>query len=456
MSGNPLANPIPILAALSRRVLITGVGPITAFGLGIEPLWSALVEGRSAIRPIARFDASGFGCRIAAELADELFDVKTIVPKSYRKATKVMARDIELAVGAAAAAVADAGLVTRASEGGAAPTIDPTRIGAHIGAGLIATDSDELTLALASARNPDGSFDIAAWGRTGMTNLTPLWLLKYLPNMLACHVTIIHDCQGPSNTITCAEASSALSLGESMRVIERGDADACLSGGAETKVHLMGLLRQQFSHRLVTGGDAASQLGTVRPFDPSSRGTALGEGGGILVLEADTTARARGASIYAELAGFGASQNLNPDTVGLVMEPDGETLAWAVESALNDSGVAPGEIDAIVPFGSGIVDSDRCEAAAIRRIFGERAASIPVVAVVPFVGNCCAGSAAVAASVAAKCLKEQRLPARLDSQSTPGMLASAAPSQPASLRNILVMTTSLGGQNAAIVLRRAS
>jgi len=456
VSGKPAAKSIPILAALSRRVLITGVGPITAFGLGIEPLWNALVAGQSAIRPIARFDASGFGCRIAAELADELFDVKTIVPKSYRKATKVMARDIELAVGAAATAVADAGLVTRASEGSAAPTIDPARIGAHIGAGLIATDSDELTLALASARAADGSFDIATWGRTGMTNLTPLWLLKYLPNMLACHVTIIHDCQGPSNTITCAEASSALSLGESMRVIERGDADACLSGGAETKVHLMGLLRQQFSHRLVTGGDAASQLGAVRPFDPSSRGTALGEGGGILVLEAESTATARGASVYAELAGFGASQNLNPDTVGLVMEPDGETLSWAVESALEDAGLAATEIDAIVPFGSGIVDSDRCEAAAIRRVFGERAASIPVVAVVPFVGNCCAGSAAVAAAVAAKCLREQRLPARLNSASTPGLLAAAGPSQPAALRNILVMTTSLGGQNAAIVLRRHS
>lgn len=437
-----------------RRVVITGLGPITAFGPGVDALWSGLCEGRTALRRIERFDPSGFPCRVGAELSPDRFDVRSVVPKSYRKATKVMARDIELAVGAAAEAVRDAGLVTRGSDADATPSIDPARFGCHIGAGLIAAETDELTAALAASRTPAGDFDIASWGSEGMTNLTPLWLLKYLPNMLACHVTIIHDCQGPSNTITCAEASSGLSLGESMRVIERGDADACLSGGAESKLHLMGLLRQHFAGRLVKEGSDEEQVAAVRPFDPASGGSALGEGGGIVVLEAEETARARGRTPLAELVGFAASQNECPDTVGLVPPPHGESIAACIDGALADAGVAASEIDAIVPLGAGIVPTDAAEAAAIRAVFGERAATIPLVTVVPAVGNCCAGAGAVGAIVATLTLVHQKLPARLNSVSTPGLDAIARPAVDAPLRSILVFGTSFGGQNAAMVLRR--
>src|SRR5204863_4042526 len=138
-----------------RRVVITGLGPITAFGVGIDALWPAMCEGRSAVRRITRFDASGFPCQSAGEISDELFDVKSVVPKSYRKATKVMARDIELAVGAAAAAITDAKLVTKAVNPEATPTIPPDRFGCHIGAGLIAADLDELTAALVTSAKDD-------------------------------------------------------------------------------------------------------------------------------------------------------------------------------------------------------------------------------------------------------------------------------------------------------------
>ena len=442
--------------------MITGLGPVTACGVGIQPLWSALCDGQSAVRRIARFDPSGFACRVGAELPDERFDIRSVVPKSYRKATKVMARDIELAVGAAHAAVSDAGLVTRATEG-ATPTIASERMGCHIGAGLIAAELDELGQALATARAADGTFDVAAWGRTGMTNLTPLWLLKYLPNMLACHVTIVHGCEGPSNTITCAEASSGLSIGESLRVIERGDADACLSGGAETKLHLMGLLRQQFAKRLVgslSAADAAlsddAQVRAVRPFDPSSKGTVLGEGGGILVLEVAESAAGRGRTPYAELAGFAASQTINPDTVGLACDPSGEAIAECIERALADAGVPASAVDAIVPFASGIPECDVSEAAAVRRVFGARSAAIPAITLTPAVGNCCAGAGALAAATAAMAIREQRLPARLNSERTPEMDAVAAPSRPAELRTVVVFTTSFGGQNTAAVLRRVA
>ena len=463
-----------------RPVAITGLGPITAFGVGIGPLWSAMCQGRSAIGRISRFDPSGFPCQIAAELPDDQFDVKSVVPKSYRKATKVMARDIELAVGAAAAAIADARLITKAVDPEKTPTIPPARFGCHIGAGLIAADVDELTAALVTSGTPatvgqltavgvgNGNdlaesperavvptFDLKHWGQAGMQNLTPLWLLKYLPNMLACHVTIIHDCQGPSNTITCAETSAALSLGESMRVIERGAADACLSGGAEFKVNPMGLLRQTFAGRLAPANGDVDPATVVRPFDAKATGSALGEGGGILVLEARELAEARGASLYAEIAGFAATQSFCADTVGLKIEEDGESIADAIEAALHASAVDAGQIDAIAPFGSGIPHIDQSEAAAIHKVFGKRAAEIPLITTIPNVGNCCAGAGAIPLMVAAMALREQKLPARINTTNAIGLNANAAPSRNAELRYVLVISTGLGGQNAAIVLKRA-
>lgn len=462
---------MPALSSRSpRRTVITGLGPITAFGVGIDALWSGLCEGRSAIKRISRFDPSGFPCQIAAELPDELFDVKSVVPKSYRKATKVMARDIELAVGAAAAAVNDAKLITKAVDPEKSPTIPPARFGCHIGAGLIAADVDELTAALVTSRVPEPALvggeargaeaaapaiDLTHWGHTGMNNLTPLWLLKYLPNMLACHVTIIHDCQGPSNTITCAETSAALSVGESMRVIERGAADACLSGGAEFKINPMGLLRQIFAKRLVQSNGENTSAEIVRPFDPAACGTVLGEGGGILVLEALETARQRSAPVYAELLGFAATQAFCPDTVGLEIEDDGESISDAIEAALAAAEIKPEQIDAIAPFGSSIPHIDRAEAAAIRRVFGSRAAHIPLITVIPNVGNCCAGASAVSIIAAAMALKTQTLPARLHAAQASGVNANAAPSRSANLNHVLVISTGMGGQNAAIVLKRA-
>ena len=438
-----------------RRVVITGLGPVSAHGLGIEALWSALCDGRSALAPIRAFDARGFRAASGGELP-ESFDVKELVPKSYRKATKVMARDIEIAVGGALRAVTDAGLRTRGTDPDAQPTIPPHRFGCHIGAGLIAADLDELTAALSTSKDADGRFDPGHWGQQGMQELTPLWLLKYLPNMLACHVTIIHDCQGPSNTITCNEASSGLSLAESQRVIERGAADACLSGGADTKLNPMAYLRQELAGRLAPCTVEEDATKKVKPFDPSSPGALVGEGGGILVLEAEETARARGARMHAVLAGTGASQSWCEDTVGLVPDATGESLADAILAALRDAGIAASDIDAIIPYGCGVPALDALEAKALGRVFGESLGSKPIVTLAPSIGATVAGFGTIAVSVAVKCLSEQRLPARLNSASTGALCAAAAPSEARALRNILVCTPSLGGQNSAVVLSQAN
>ena len=437
-----------------RRVVISGLGPITPAGVGIDPMWERACEGGSTISRIETFDASGFRSRHGGGIPKDLFNVRDAVPKSYRKATKVMARDIEFAVGAAAAAIADAGLVTKAA-GDEAPTIAPNRMGCHIGAGLIAADIDELSMALARSVDDDGQFDYGIWGEQGMGNLTPLWLLKYLPNMLACHVTIIHDCQGPSNTITCAESSATLSIGESMRVIQRNAADVCLSGGCDSKLNPMALLRQQFAGRLaITGDDDATAHEAVRPYAADADGTLAGEGGGILVLEALESARDRGARAYAEVAGFGAAQSDCPDAVGMTFAEDDPGLESAIRQALRAAKLEPSDIDAIVPSGTGIIEVDASDRRGMAAVFGDRLPSIPLILPIPVFGLSGAGIGAVSVSIAAKAIEQQRLPARVNAESIDGLDAAAADSREADLGAVLVFTTNLGGQSAAVVLTR--
>ncbi len=452
---------------MRQRVVITGIGAVCGLGLSARATWDALCAGRSALRPITRFDASGFPSRLGSEVGAAEpggaagFSAKDFVPKHYRKAVKVMARDIEIAVAAARDAVGDAGLTTRGTlvENATDPTTHRSeRVGCHIGAGLIAADADELAAALATARAAPGGedVDLTAWGGTAghgvagkMDNLTPLWLLKYLPNMLSCHVTILHGCEGPSNTITCAEASGLLSIGESTRVIRRGDADACFAGGAESKLNYMGLLRMDFARRLAHTGDATDGAAVVRPFDPASPGGLLGEGGGILILESLEAATARGAAVRAEVLSVGAAHSPPEGTPG---DHDSGCLD-AVQNALEQARVRPEEIDAIVPMALGNPDGDAGEAGALRRVFGSRLKDIPLVTLSPQIGGCVSGTGALQAAVGALCIRHQRLPARLHAGTpAPDLQAAPAESRPARLRRLLVCSGSQHGQHAALVL----
>jgi 3-oxoacyl-[acyl-carrier-protein] synthase II len=281
-----------------KRLAITGIGVVSPAGLGIETFWEAIVSGQSFLGPIDGFETANFTTAIAGELKD--FSARSFVPKGYRKAVKVMARDIEIAVAAADLAVKDAGLVTAAAGDGAQTTYPLNRMACNIGAGLICSDLNELGAAVTTAV-VDGKFNLKLWGSAGMNNLTPLWLLKYLPNMLSCHVTIIHGTTGPSNTLTCGAAASLMAVGEAGYGIAEGRADAAIAGGAESKVNPMGLLRQDLLGRLCRGER------TCRPFDENHTGTVIGEAGGLLILEELAAAQTRQARIYAELIGFGAA-----------------------------------------------------------------------------------------------------------------------------------------------------
>lgn len=439
---------------MTAGVVISGMGSVSALGIGADALFKGLCAGTSGLGRITRFDPGGFPVQIAGEVRD--LNIKDYVPKSYRKSIKVMARDIELAVAAAKCAVEDAGLTTRGSGEDLSDdqlTYRPDRMGCNIGAGLIAAETDEMAAAMTTARSEAGNFSYRAWGGEGgrgMEALTPLWLLKYLPNMLACHVTIIHGAEGPSNTITCSEASGLLTLGESMRIIERGAADMCFSGSVESKLNPMGLLRLDFADRLAHLTTIPEGQTVVRPYDPQTPGGVLGEGGGIVILENAQTAERRNAKVYAEAVGFGGGHSDARYSAG---EHD-EGFGYAIENALEDAEITPEQVDVIVPMASGVPELDRPELGALRRIFGTRLSSIPLVTIHPNVGNCVAGAGGLQVVVGAMCLHTQTIPARLHAgRSASGLDAGPSPSRGANLEYALLCSGSLGGQNAAVVLK---
>ena len=303
----------------SARVAITGFGQITPLGLTAEETWASLCAGRIGIDKITAFDPVGFSCKIAGQVPE--YKIRDYVPKTHRKATKLMSRDIELAVIAAREAFVHAGLVTK----GIDPeniNVDPERLAINLGAGLISCDLVELAPAVA-ASGTNGKFDIQKWGTDGLNLVTPLWLLKYLPNMLACHVGIIHDIQGPSNSITCAEASAHLAISEAAQIIARGDSDIALAGGAEAKVNPIVMIRQSLLKR-ATNENNDEPVSACRPFDADAKGSVFGEAAGVVILENLKNAEKRGAKIYAEVVGISHSNSINPEYEHI--EPDGKGI----------------------------------------------------------------------------------------------------------------------------------
>lgn len=441
----------------ARRVVITGLGPVTPIGVGAADFWNALLEGRSGIRRITSFDPSRFDSQIGGEI--DGVSVNDSVPKSYRKGAKIMARDIVLAVAAAHRAVLDAGLHTKCVlERGDHPgpsNVDSTRFGANIGAGLICADLPELAEAFHSACE-GGKFSMARWGTEGMANLTPLWLLKFLPNMLACHVTIVHDAQGPSNTITCGEASSHLAIGEAFRTIARGVADVCICGGAESKTNPMALVRQSLDKRLSARND--DPVHACRPFAADRDGTVISEGGGLVILEALDHAQARGARIYAEVVGFGASNDAYEPSQPSRPHPEGRGVLLAARKALKDAGLTPAQVDAVGSAAAGLREHDRSEATALRALLGDRSPQTPLVNVKAGLGNNGAGSGAIDFIATVLALHNATIPPAINSEPLePGCglkLVSGGPVD-ARIEHALSLSYALGGgQNAAIVLRR--
>lgn len=390
----------------SARVVITGLGAVTPLGLTVNETWASLCAGKCGIDKITAFDPVGFSCKLAGQVPD--YKIRDYVPKTFRKAVKLMSRDIELAVMAAGEALTHSGLITK----GIDPeniNVNPERMAINLGTGLISCDLVELAPAVAASIT-DGKFDIHKWGKEGLEQITPLWLLKYLPNMLACHIGIIHDIQGPSNSITCAETSGHLAIAEATQIIARGAGDIALAGGAEAKVNPIVMIRQCLLKR-ATDQNNDGPASACRPFDAEAKGSVFGEAAGVVILEKLENAEKRGARIFAEVVGIGQSNNLNPKYEHL--EPDGKGVEIAINKAMDDAQIGPEDLDLIIPHGTGIPSDDLAEAKAIQTALGGAAAGTSVWPTKSMLSNTGAAGGAVDVIAAVCAMSEGKIPSYL-------------------------------------------
>jgi 3-oxoacyl-[acyl-carrier-protein] synthase II len=433
----------------SARVAITGFGQITPLGLTAGDTWDSLCAGRVGIDRITAFDPVGFSCKVAGQAPE--YKIRDYVPKTHRKATKLMSRDIELSVIAANEAFRHAGFVTR----GIDPdniNVDPERVAINLGAGLISCDLVELAPAVAASAT-DGKFDIRKWGTDGLGLVTPLWLLKYLPNMLACHVGIIHDIQGPSNTITCAETAGHLAIIEAAQVIARRSSDIALAGGAEAKVNPIIMIRQCLLKR-ATSENNDEPASACRPFDADAKGSVFGEAAGVVILEELRHAERRDAKIYAEVVGLGQSNSIN--TAYEHIEPDGKGIRIAIEKAMSDAKISPDDLDLIIPHGTGVPADDLAEAKAIQAVLGDATAKIPVWPTKSMLSNTGAAGGAVDVIAALCAMRDGNIPAakNCDKKATGCNLNIVNQPQEKNVRFALSCSYTYGGQTAAMVLKK--
>lgn len=432
-----------------RRVVITGSGAVTPLGLTCKELWEGLLEGRCGIDTIRAFDPAEYACKLAGEVPE--YKMRDYLPKSYRKAGKLMSRDIELSVIAADDAVKNSGHITKAS-GQENLTYAPEQTAISYGAGLISCDLLEIAPCVKISET-DNQFDIHKWGTRGMQTLTPLWLLKYLPNMLPCHVGIIHDIQGPSNTITCGEVAGHIAIAEAFEMVARGDAEVAFGGGCEAKVNPIVMLRQCLLKRSTEIANDAPEK-ACQPFDKNASGSVFGEAAGTVILEELEFAKSRNAPVLAEILGTASSNNLSPDLVHL--EKDGTGLSIAIKAALREAGIEPEKIDLILPAGTGIPQDDLCEATALKTVFGDALASIPVWPIKAMVSHTGAAAGAIDVIAATLAVKNSKIgPSRYFSSPAAGCeLKIENTAISTDIRYALCCGYSFGGQTAAIVIKR--
>lgn len=431
-----------------REVAITGVGAVSPLGLNAADMWDAICSGKCGISAITHFDPVNFPCKLAGQVAQ--YSMKEYLPKHHRKAGKLMSRDIELAVMAADDAFRSSGLGTKHIE--RQPQINPQRTSICVGASLISCEIEEIAPAVAQSKT-DGGFDIKKWGQEGMSLVTPLWLLKYLPNMLACHIGIIHDIQGPGNNITTGECAGLIAITEAVMTIRRDAADVALAGSGEAKANPIMLLRQCVLGRTtVTHNDDPQNA--CRPFACDADGSVFGEGAGMVILEELEHAKARGAEVYAVIAGFGESTSLSTQVDKL--EDNAAGLAIAISGAIAEAGITSEQIGLIIPHGTAVPGDDKAEAAALYEVFGGSLENIPVLPTKSMLSNTGAASGAIDVVVASMALKTGVIAAAKNCPKTFDgcRLTLAREKMTKDIQYALCCGYTFGGQCAAIVLKK--
>lgn len=331
---------------MKKRIVITGMGVLSPIGIGLPAYTEALRAGKPGGNVLTAFDATNFSTKIAA-------NVKDFVPENYidRKKARRMARFTQLGVVAAQMAIQHSGLDLSKENRARIGVVTGTGMG-----GLDVLEEEEKALL-----------------EKGPRRVSPFLIPMIITNILPGEIAIQHGLTGPNYAVSSACASSNHAIGDSLRLLRYGDADVMITGGAEAVITPLGLAGFCNMKAVSTNNDAPEKAS--RPFDKNRDGFLMGEGAGMFVLETLEHAQARGATIYAELIGYGASDDAYHITAP---SPGGDTAVQAMKSAISDAGISPDEIDYINAHGTSTEYNDKTETVAIKKVFGERAYKIPV------------------------------------------------------------------------------
>jgi 3-oxoacyl-[acyl-carrier-protein] synthase II len=413
------------------EVVITGLGVVSPLGIGREAFWSAMLAGTSGIDWLAEFQPSDLPFRFGARVKG--FDAKQYVQP--RKTIKVMCVEIQQAYAAAQLAMQDAGL--------AKGTIDPDRIGVVLGSEMLFGELPEVQDVIRSCME-DGEFNFDRWGVQAFKDQYPLWMLKYLPNMAACHISIALDARGPNNSIVEGGASSLLAVIEAVKVIERGQADAMLAGGGGSLVATSCTPFRGWEQLSKWAGPPA---GASRPFDAQRTGIVPGEGAATLVLETRSSAEKRGAKILARIAG--TARTFEPTPAGKALT--GSAIQRSITGALQAASLQPADVGHVNANGEGSITADAVEAQAIHRVLGD----VPVTAIKSYFGDLGAGSGAVELLASVLAISEGCVPPTLNYETAdPACPVNVIHGQPLATdkRVAVALNQSNTGQAAAVVL----
>ena len=417
-----------------RRVVITGLGLVTPLACGVEESWKRLIEGRSGAGPITRFDASGLATRIACETplgdgTDGTFNADDwMAPKDQRKVD----RFILLAMAAAQQAVEDAGWTPEAEE-------DRLRTGVMIGSGI------------------GGLENIAATALTlrdkGPRRVSPFFIPGSLINLCSGQVSIRYGFKGPNHSVVTACSTGAHAIGDAMRLIKWGDADVMVAGGAEAAICEIGIAGFNACKALSTNFNDEPHRGS-RPYDKDRDGFVMGEGAGVVVLEELEHAKARGAKIYAEVAGYGLSGDAYHITSPA---PDGDGGFRSMQAALNSAGLNPGDVDYVNAHGTSTPLGDEIELGAVTRLLGNHAGETAMSSTKSAIGHLLGAAGSVEAIFSTLAIRDNVAPPTLNlenpSVETP---LDLVPLTARERRIDVALSNSFGfgGTNASLVLKR--
>jgi 3-oxoacyl-[acyl-carrier-protein] synthase II len=410
---------------LERRVVVTGIGLVTPLGIGVEETWSALIAGKSGIGPITRFDVTDYGTKIAGEVKG--FNAEDFMPRKEAKRTETF---IAYACAASKMALDDSGLKIDSN--------NAHRVGVLTGCGLGGLSMLELT-----ARTVENH---------GPKRASPFFIPLLIGNMAPGMISILLGAKGPNSSVATACAAGAHAIGDAFEIIKYGKADAMITGGVESVI----------TRTCIAGFGAMKALSTrngdpqkaSRPFDKDRDGFVVGEGSGILILEALDYALARGAKIYAEMAGYGMSGD------GYHMTsppPDGDGAARCMQAAIDDAGITPSRIDYINAHGTSTPLNDLYETRAIKTVFGDFATKVPVSSTKSMTGHLLGGAGGVETVFTALTIQHGIIPPTINLES-PGEECNLdyvpQTARKAEVNYAMTNSFGFGGTNAALVLKR--